>query len=160
VFAIHLFTASPATAGSRSLILCVVSRVKSLSVVVVLAAISAAQSVGPDVHLFDYDSKAPLDFHDNGAQDTNGSTVHDISYASPKGGRVPAFLVVPLGKEPFPAVIFVHWGQGNRTEFLSEALILARAGAESLLIDGVFNRPGGWETISRIPKKRRKATFS
>src|SRR5581483_4520409 len=38
--------------------------------------------------------------------------VHDISYASPKGGRVAAYLVVPDQKHlkpPFAAVIWGHW---------------------------------------------------
>jgi dienelactone hydrolase len=109
---------------------------------ILLAAAVRAPSA-PDVHLFDYDARAPLDFRDDGAQEVAGIKVHDISYASPMGGAVPAYLVVPPGKGPFPAVIFVHWGQGDRTEFLSEALLLARAGAEALLIEGVFNRPGG-----------------
>jgi dienelactone hydrolase len=115
---------------------------KPLVTLLLLAATPAAPA-GPDLHLFDYDRRAPLDFRDAGAQEVGGIAVHDISYASPRGGRVPAYLVAPPGKGPFPAVIFVHWGQGDRTEFLSEALILARAGAEALLIDGVFNRPGG-----------------
>lgn len=128
---------------------------KPLLVFILLAAASSPQSA-PDVHLFDYDSKAPLDFHDDGAQDVGGIKVHDISYDSPDGGSVPAYLVVPPDKGPFPAVIFVHWGQGNRTEFLSEALILGRAGAESLLIDGVFNRPGGLADDFAHPEKEKQ----
>jgi dienelactone hydrolase len=124
---------------------------------ILLSAAWVALSAAPDVHLFDYDAKAPLDFHDNGAQDVSGITVHDISYASPMGGNVPAFLVVPPGNGPFPAVIFVHWGQGNRTEFLSEALILGRAGAESLLIDGTFNRPGGAGDDFTHPEKEKQS---
>ncbi len=71
----------------------------------------------------------------------SGISVHDISYASPKGGRVPAYLVVPDGKGPFAAIEFVHWGQGDRTEFLSEALLYAKSSAVSLLIDAPYNRP-------------------
>src|SRR5207249_5906326 len=90
---------------------------------------------------------------DNGVKNVGGISVHDITYASPKGGSVPAYHVVPPGEGPFPGIIFVHWGQGNRTEFLSEALLLARAGAESLLIDGVFNRPGGLDDDFNHPEK-------
>jgi len=66
--------------------------------------------------------------------------VRDISYASPRGGRVPAYLVVPRGSGPFAGLVFVHWGQGNRSEFLAEATALAGDGVESLLIDAPFNR--------------------
>jgi dienelactone hydrolase len=114
--------------------------------------ITPAQAA-PDVHLFDYDAKAPLDFHEQGSREVAGIQVRDITYASPKGGSVPAYLVVPPGKGPFAGVVFVHWGQGDRTEFLSEALLLARAGAESLLIEGVFNRPGGAPDDPRHPDK-------
>ena len=110
----------------------------------------------PDLHLFDYDSHASIEYRDAGANQVQGVAVHDISYASPKGGRVPAFLLVPPGKGPFAAVIFVHWGRADRTEFLSEALMRARAGAESLLIDGLFNRPGGVSDDFAHPEKEKE----
>ena len=92
--------------------------------------------------VFAYDAKAPLDFQEKGAEDVHGIKVRDVSYASPKGGRVPAYLVTPPGKGPFAGLVFVHWGQGDRTEFLAEAVMLAQAGAESLLIDAPDKRPG------------------
>src|SRR5207245_5596577 len=66
---------------------------------------------------------------------------------SPKGGRVPAYLVVPSGKGPFAAVIWGHWYWENsefrnRKEFLQEAVALAHAGVVSLLTDGPIARPG------------------
>ena len=45
--------------------------------------------------MFDYQQNAPLDAKENGVEDKNGVRIHDISYASPKGGRVTAYLVVP-----------------------------------------------------------------
>ena len=61
--------------------------------------------------------------------------MYDLTYASPKGGRVTAYLVAPAGKGPFAGLVFGHWGPGNRTEFLPEATLYARAGAASLLVD-------------------------
>ena len=90
---------------------------------------------------FAYDQTAPLDLRETEVQNIDRISIHDISYVSPKGGRVPAYLVVPQGKGPFAAIEFVHWGQGNRTEFLSEALLYARGGAICLLIDAPSNRP-------------------
>ena len=87
-------------------------------------------------------AKTPLDFQEKSVEDVHGVKVQDVSYASPKGGRVPAYLVVPHGKGPFAGLVFVHWGQGDRSEFLAEALMLAESGAESLLIDAPDNRPG------------------
>jgi dienelactone hydrolase len=95
------------------------------------------QSDGP----FSYDEKAPLDFREARVETLSDATVHDVSYASPKGGRVPAYLVIPKARGPFAAIEFVHWGQGNRTEFLSEALLYAKAGVISLMIDAPYRRP-------------------
>ena len=121
---------------------------KSASLLFVIATLwGALWAQGPAtasrnaVQVFGYDARAPLDFQANSSEDVHGVTVLDVSYASPKGGRVPAFLVVPSGKGPFAGVVFVHWGQGDRTEFLADAVMLAHAGAESLLIDAPFNRP-------------------
>ena len=100
-----------------------------------------------DIHHFDYDAKLPLDTQDAGVDFRGGVGVYDISYASPKGGRVPAYLVLPPGKGPFAAIIWGHWCWANsefrnRKEFLDEAVALAPAGVASLLIDFPIARPG------------------
>src|SRR6266852_7377984 len=96
---------------------------------------------------FEYDQRASLDVQEAGVEQRGDVTIHDISYASPKGGRVPAYLVVPKGKGPFAAVIWGHWYQDgspflNRKEFLDEAVALAPSGVVSLLTDGPIARPG------------------
>jgi len=96
---------------------------------------------------FDYDRKASLDIQEMGVETRGGVAIHDISYASPKGGRVPAYLVVPSGKGPFAAVLWGHWYMPgseflNRKEFLEEAVALAPSGVVSLMIDGPIARPG------------------
>ena len=111
------------------------------------AATLAAQSYTDLVKRFDYDRSAPLDVREVGVQDRGGVKIYDISYASPKGGRVPAYLVVPSGKGPFAAAIWGHWYWGNspqrnRTEFLDEAVVLAKSGLVSMLYDGPIARPG------------------
>lgn len=112
--------------------------------------LSATSVLGQDTapsHAFDYDSKAPLDMQEAGVERRGSITIHDISYSSPKGGRVPAYLVVPKGKGPFAAVIWGHWYWQNseffnRKEFLNEAVVLANAGVVSLLPTGPGARPG------------------
>jgi dienelactone hydrolase len=89
---------------------------------------------------FAYDRAAPLDVRQQDSTVIGQTVVHDVSYASPKGGRVPAYLVVPHAGTPHAGVVFVHWGQGNRSEFVAEALALADRGVQSLLIDAPFNR--------------------
>jgi dienelactone hydrolase len=105
-----------------------------------------AQDAGPS-HAFDHDSKSPLNIQEAGVEHRGSIAIHDISYASPKGGRVPAYLVVPEGKGPFAAVLWGHWYWSNsaffsRKEFLEEAVALSHAGVVSLLPTGVGARPG------------------
>lgn len=112
--------------------------------------ILAAASFGQNAELlrhFDYDQKAPLGFKQTGVQHRGGATIYDITYVSPKGGAVPAYLVVPKGRGPFAAVIWGHWywensSMRNRKQFLDEAIALAQAGVVSLLPDGPVARPG------------------
>lgn len=96
---------------------------------------------------FDYDRNAPLGMKEIGVERRGAANIHDITYISPKGGDVPAYLVVPKGKGPFAAIIWGHWywvnsPMRNRKQFLEEALVLAHAGVVSLLTDGPVARPG------------------
>ncbi len=118
---------------------------------------------------WDYDKSAPLDFKQSGVRDREDVKVYDISYASPigdrgtaigpAGGVVTAYLVVPAGKGPFPAVIYGHWcmpgpEKKNRTEFLDEAVVLAHSGVISLLPDHVSVHPGFVEDNTPLNEKQ------
>jgi dienelactone hydrolase len=64
----------------------------------------------------------------------------ELNYAGASGDRVPAYLLIPPGGGPFPAIMWGHWLMkgsplANKDEFLEEALVLARSGVVSLLID-------------------------
>ena len=117
---------------------------------IVFAVVSAPLVFAQDpemVRRFDYDETVPIDLTVLGTQKRRDVTVYDITYASPKGGVVPAYLVVPSGKGPFAAVIWGHWywrnsEMRNRKQFLAEAVALAPAGVVSLLTDGPVARPG------------------
>jgi dienelactone hydrolase len=112
--------------------------------------ISAPTLFAQDAELvrhFDYDQKAPLALKQIGVHHREHANVYDITYASPKGDVVSAYLVVPKGRGPFAAVIWGHWywensSMRNRRQFLDEAVVLARAGVVSLLPDGPVARPG------------------
>jgi len=103
-----------------------------------------SESIDELRRLFDYDQNAPLDVKEAGIINRNGVSIHDITYASPKGGRVTAYLVVPTRRGRFAGVVFGHWGYGTRTEFLPEAMLYARAGVVSLLVDDLSVRPVPW----------------
>ena len=104
-----------------------------------------------------YDKNQPLEMSQAGVQERDGTKIYDISYKAPvgdraslvgpNGGIVTAYLVVPSGKGPFPAVIYGHWcmpgsEKENRKEFLDEAIVLAHSGVISLLPDNVIVHPG------------------
>ncbi len=96
---------------------------------------------------FDYDRTAPFNTTELSRQRKGQATLIDLTYTSIKGGNVPAYLVIPAGKGPFPVVLFGHWMMGgspmaNRKQFLEEAIVLGQAGAVVFLIDAPMVRPG------------------
>ena len=113
------------------------------------------------VRHFDYNRRAPLGLKQISVEHREHADVYDVTYDSPKGGVVPAYLVVPKGKGPFAAVIWGHWcwqnsSVRNRKEFLDEAVVLAQAGVVSLLPDWPVARPGHVE--SKDPFDEQNAT--
>jgi dienelactone hydrolase len=131
--------------------------------VVILAAFEIV-AFGQDADLirhFDYDKKAPLNIKQIGVERRAHATINDITYDSPKGGVVPAYLVVPKGRGPFAAVIWGHWcwqnsTLRNRKQFLDEAVALAQSGVVSLLTDHPMSRPG--YVATKDPLDERNAT--
>jgi dienelactone hydrolase len=123
-------------------------RLFALTVICCAAAAQVSSQHAEDfqsaVHFFDYEGSQPLDIQNKVIQETNDFTIHDLTYASPKGGRVPAYLVVPKGKGPFAAILFGHYGLGTRSEFIPEAKLYAKAGAISLIPDYPWDRPEPW----------------
>jgi dienelactone hydrolase len=106
-------------------------------------AFAQAKRIGELRQMFDYDRSLPLDVKEIGVEDSDSVRIHDISYLSPKGGRVTAYLVVPAdNRRKFAGIIFMHSRPGSRKHFLDEAVSLAKTGAVSLLIDAPFSRAG------------------
>jgi dienelactone hydrolase len=118
---------------------------------------------------WDYDKRAPLNIRQAGVRDQDGVKVYDISYSGPAGDRGPAvgpnggvvtaYLVVPPGTGPFPAVVYGHWcmpgsEKKNRLEFLDEAVVLAHSGVISLLPDHVIVHPGFVEDHTPLNEKQ------
>src|SRR5882724_6036084 len=138
-------------------------------VLLLVAAAIAQESYNQVLHHWDYDKSAPLNSKQAGIEERDGVAIHDISFSSPvsdrstaigpNGGTVTAYLIVPHGKGPFPAVIFGHWcmpgsEKKNRTEFLDEAIVLAHSGVISLLPDHVIVHPGFVEDNNPLNEKQ------
>jgi dienelactone hydrolase len=113
---------------------------------IVCAAAPAERTPDNLVRLFDYDSHQPLDIHDKTLKDFGCGVIHDITYASPSGGSVSAYMIVPKGNGPFAAIVYGHWGNGTRGEFIPEAKTYACAGVVSLLPDYLWERPKPWHS--------------
>ena len=109
-----------------------------------LSSFGHSEEISNLIKQFDYDSKAALDIQEGKVEERNGILIKDITYASPKGGRVGAYLIVPPGKGPFAGLVFGHWGLGTRSEFIPEALLYAQAGVVSILPDYPWSRAAQW----------------
>jgi len=124
----------------------------AISVALLLCCIIMAEAENREEHpsAFDYDPGAPLNVSVHATSERgDGVSVVDLDFASPRGGRVPAYLVVPPGKGPFAAIVYGHWinpknspQTSNRSEFLEEAIALAPVGVVSLLTDAPSVRHG------------------
>src|SRR5215470_18275237 len=140
-------------------------KLRTLLAILLFAPAFTQESQDQLLRHWDYDKSAPLNLKQIGVTDKESAKVYDITYSSPvgergaaagpNGGVVAAYLVVPSGKGSFPAVIYGHWcmpgsEKKNRTEFLDEALVLARSGVISLLPDHVSVRPGFVEDQSPL----------
>jgi dienelactone hydrolase len=115
-----------------------------LAACLTLLLAARADSIDELRKMYDYDAKAALNAKEKLLYERDGAKVYDLTFASLKGGRVTAYLVVPTAKGPHAGLVFGHWGPGNRTEFLAEAKLCARAGAVCVLIDYPWARPGEW----------------
>lgn len=111
------------------------------------AALSpAALTAAVDARLFDYDRSKPHDVRTVGTETRDGIEVRDITYANLAGGRTAAYLVVPRDTANRPAILFVHWygpphPTSNRTQYVQEAITLAKSGVISLLPATMWSDP-------------------
>ena len=93
--------------------------------------------------LFDYDQSQPPDIHEAGVEHRDGVSIRDITFAGPLRPAIQAYLAAPGGAGPFAGILFGHWFEPrapscNRTQFVDEAVALARSGVVSLLVDMLF----------------------
>lgn len=132
--------------------------ISSLLLLVLLVLPTSAQTTedADIMTLFDYDSSAPLNVQDAApATERDGVTIRDITYDSP-GSDMPiaAYLVVPPGDEPHPAILYTHWYErgapnANRTQFVDEAVTMAaQYGVMSLHVETMWSDPD-WYTDGR-----------
>lgn len=91
-----------------------------------------------------------------------GVLIEDLTFPNSLKSFETAYRVCPAErKAPAPAILFVHWldtaePTSNRSQFLDEAVTLARRGACSLLVEAMWASPEWFP--QRDPAKDRVAT--
>lgn len=123
-------------------------------------AVSAAGVMLPaqePASMFAYDRRRPIGLVTVGSEVRGAALVTDLTYQTLTGTRRAAYLITPAKTSPerHAGVLFVHWYEppkptSCRTEFLPDAIELARDGAVSLLVDTMWSDPE-WFT-SRDPE--------
>lgn len=105
-----------------------------------------------DLSTFAYEAEAPFELIVLAEQETDGVRIQDVSFKSPLRGKVSAYLIIPPEPRPRAGLIFGHWGEGNRGEFVDEAVVLARLGIISFCLDASFRRPEAYEPEEDLPQ--------
>ncbi|GHP00368.1 hypothetical protein KSF_104150 [Reticulibacter mediterranei] len=105
-----------------------------------------------DVSLFAYNVEASFELTVLSEHMKDGARIQDISFKSPLSGKVSACLIVPSEPEVLAGLIFGHWGEGDRGEFVDEAVVLAHLGFVSLCLDASFRRPVSYEPEEELPQ--------
>ena len=106
-----------------------------------------AQTRNELIALYNYDRKAPLDIRSTETASRDGYKLFETSFALPKAGRMIGFLVAPVTAARKPAIVWMH-SQGA-IGFLGNAVLMAKAGAVSLLVGEAEGLPGGTAELAR-----------
>ena len=115
--------------------------IAALAVVVAGCGSGTKQAAAPAQRgPFDYDDRAALRVQSRQVAAGRAGSIDDLSYSSPRGGRVPALLVLPANKGKHPAVVLMHGSGGDRRELLGVAATLAGRGMVAMTIDSPVAR--------------------
>ena len=97
----------------------------------------------PDTNAFAYERDRPFNLKEAASRQESGVTIRDVNYEAynPAHKRIEAYIVEPNSRGRFAGVVFFHWlgnSKSDRTEFLNEAVALAKRGTVSVLLQGFF----------------------
>jgi dienelactone hydrolase len=107
--------------------------------VLILAACGGSDNAAPEDPIYAYDRSEPIGLEDAGVANSEYPIkIHDVSFDGGKE-RVPAFLLKPPGKGPFPAVIYLHGQGGDRVEMIYTASWLAARRAVALTVESPYS---------------------
>lgn len=93
-----------------------------------------------DLALFDYEPDGPVEVTDIGTREYNGIQVRDITFDSPLGGAVPAFIAEPLSDPANVGIVMVPGMPEQRDAYLQPITEFACGGATAIVIDPPWTR--------------------
>jgi predicted esterase len=134
----------------------------TISATMLFLALAAGVLAQEPALRFEYDATRPLDVKDTARREDNGAVLRDVTYATLTGGTNAATLIAPKTPPaaPAPAILFVHWygppaPTSNRTQFVPDAVALARQGVTSLLVDTPWSVPTWFRSRTRADDYKR-----
>jgi dienelactone hydrolase len=96
-----------------------------------------------EIALFDYEASVPLEIVEHGREQLDGLERIDVTYGSPHGGQVPAWVYEPDHEGPHAGLVLMHGMPGSRDTAADLAASYARSGAVVIAISAPFARRGG-----------------
>ena len=81
-----------------------------LTTLLIACALPAQQPKLPDIS---YDAKAPLGLEETLIKDFGFARLMDLSYQSPRGGRVNGYAVIPTGVVHPAGIVWQHWARAT-----------------------------------------------
>lgn len=126
-----------------------IARVRVALLLALAAAACGRQDQAPPADAvaagaFAYDRAAPLDLRDSlDSVAADGLRTHEISFASPRGGRATGLMHVPPGGGRKAGIVFLHGAPGSAWTSTRFTSVLARRGAVVLSLNAPFVRRDG-----------------
>ncbi len=110
-----------------------------------LLCVCLASAIADDGDPFTDDGSKPPAVSEKSSSPNGHAMLHEISFTGAGGQSMQGDLLVPSGKGPFPAILYVHWlgdpQTSNRTQFRHEAEGMAEHGVVALLVDMPWSKP-------------------
>lgn len=102
----------------------------------------ALAAAPPDTSLFEYDRTLPFELEKEPLSPRRDAILAGASFQPVKGRRADLILVEPASDSGFtgkhPAVVFQHGGGQSMSNYIAEAILLAKAGAVSLILEAPY----------------------
>ena|SRR2546425_13102444 len=112
---------------------------RRLAAILLLAFPGSHRQLGAQ-SLFDYDRRLPFEWQSEPLSPRKDVILTGASFQTRKGRRTDSILVEPAGRAAGkrPAILFQHGGGQTMATYIGDAILLAKAGAVSLILEGAL----------------------